>query len=70
MNRQENKQQENAFVIYGELIKYLADTSNELKFDMYASATAHVNITPEKVTETINKIKGVLDIYNKRLNLD
>lgn len=66
----ENRQQQNAFAIYGELIRYLANTSNELKLDMYASATAHVNITPEKVTETINKIKQTLDIYNKRLNLE
>lgn len=62
-------QEENAFVIYGELIRYLANTKNELKLDMYARATAHVEITPEKVTEEIDKIKRVLDIFRQRVNL-
>lgn len=65
-----NKQLENAFVIYGELIRFLGNKSNELKLDMYARATAHVNTTPENVTEIIDNIKNVLDIYRKRVNLD
>ena len=65
-----NKQLENAFAIYGELIRFLGNKSNELKFDMYARATAHVNTTPETVTEIIDNIKNVLDIYRKRVNLD
>ena len=65
---EENKQQqENAFVIYGELIRYLADTSNELKFDMYASASAHEQITPDKVIGKINDIKQKLDELTKSL---
>ena len=65
-----NKQQENAFVIYGELIRFLKSKSSELKLDMYARATAHINITPESVTEIIDNIKNVLDVYKKRVNLD
>ena len=61
--------EENAFAIYGELIRYLANTKNELTFDMYARATAHVGITPENVTEEIDKIKEVLDIYSQRVKL-
>ena len=57
--------EENAFVIYGELIRYLADTSNELKFDMYASTSAHEQITPDKVMEKINDIKQKLDELTK-----
>ena len=64
---EENRQQENAFVIYGELIRYLADTSNELKFDMYASASAHEQITPDKVMEKINNVKQKLDELTKNL---
>lgn len=64
-----DKQQENAFAIYGELIRYLRSKSNELKLDMYARATAHVNTTPENVEEIIDGIKNVLDTYRKRINI-
>ncbi len=64
-----DKQQENAFAIYGELIRYLRNKSNELKLDMYARATAHVNTTPENVEEIIDGIKNVLDTYRKRINI-
>ena len=64
-----NKQQENAFAIYGELIGYLGNKTNELKLDMCARATAHVNTTPENVTEIIDGIKRVLDIYRKRVKI-
>lgn len=64
------EQKENAYAVYGELIRYLANTRNELTLDMYASSMAHVEITPEKVTEEIDKIKRVLDIYRQRVNLE
>ena len=65
----ENRQQQNAFAIYGELIRYLGNKTNELKLDMYARATAHVNTTPENVEEIIDGIKNVLDIYRKRVKI-
>ena len=62
-----NKQLENAFAIYGELINFLGNKSNELKFDMYARATAHVNTTPENVTEIIDNIKNGVETLEESI---
>lgn len=50
------------FLVYEELIRYLANLSNEMKLDMYASASAHEDITVEKVEKAIANVKQGLDV--------
>lgn len=61
----EKNEEKNPFVVYADIIRYLANKSNDLKFDMYASATAHDEITSEKVIGAVNEVRRELgDMIN------